>query len=91
MGEYEIAAIMLLVGFLGGVLAGIVAIVSIASRREDQLYTLNGDAPDAMCRAGRRLTGMRAPGSRFSGIEPPFAGEELDEGPRWPVSGFRGL
>jgi hypothetical protein len=65
MNAIEIAVVMLLIGFLGGVMAGIVVIVSVASRREDRHYSLSSDAPDAACRIGRRFTGMSVHGSGF--------------------------
>lgn len=68
MGEDAIAAIMFLVGFLGGVVVGIIVTVSVASRREDSLCTLDGEAPDAVCRGARRLTGMGALGSGFEPV-----------------------
>ena len=43
-------AIFLLVAFIGGVVLGVVVIVSVASRREDRLFSLTGEAPDAVCR-----------------------------------------
>lgn len=51
-------AIFLLVAFIGGVVIGLVVIISIASRREDRLFSLTGDAPDAMCRGARRFIGV---------------------------------
>ena len=50
-----LAAILLLAGFLGGVMVGIIVIVSAASRREDTHYSLDREAPDAACRGARRL------------------------------------
>jgi hypothetical protein len=50
-------AIFLLVAFIGGVVLGLIVIVSLASRREDRLYSLTGEAPDTMCRCARRLMG----------------------------------
>jgi len=91
MNDIAIAAIMLVIGFLGGVMAGIVVIVAVASRREDREYSLTGDAPDATCRGARRLTGMALQGSRFPGIRSAQACEEHDDdGPSWPGGGFRG-
>jgi hypothetical protein len=52
-------AIFLLVAFIGGVVLGLVVIVSVSSRREDRLYSLTGEAPDAVCRGARRLMGAR--------------------------------
>lgn len=58
MDGIELAAIMILVGFLGGIMATIIAIVSVASRREDRRYSLTADTPDVICTAARRLTGV---------------------------------
>jgi hypothetical protein len=56
MGSTDaLLAIMLLVGFLGGIVLGIIVIVSIASRREDAHYSLDRAAPDAACGGVRRL------------------------------------
>jgi hypothetical protein len=41
-----------------GILAGIIAVVAIAVRREDKRHTLTGEAPDAMARGARRLVGV---------------------------------
>lgn len=64
-------AIFSLVAFIGGVVLGVVVIVSIASRREDRLYSLTGEAPDAVCRGARRLMGAWTrggwPGGEISG------------------------
>jgi hypothetical protein len=51
-------AIFLLIAFIGGVGIGVVVIVSIASRREDRLFSLTGEAPDTVCRGARRFTGV---------------------------------
>jgi hypothetical protein len=50
-------AIFLLAAFIGGVVLGAVLIVSVASKREDRLFSLTGEAPDAVCRGARLLTG----------------------------------
>jgi hypothetical protein len=66
MGSTDaLMAIGLLVVFLGGVMAGIIVIVSAAYRREDRHYSLDGMAPDAACRATRRLTGAWVRGHGF--------------------------
>jgi hypothetical protein len=41
-----------------GVAAGVIAVVSMAVRREDRLGTLMGDAPGLVSRGARRLTGI---------------------------------
>jgi hypothetical protein len=57
-------AIFLLIAFIGGAAIGVVVIVSIASRREDKLFSLSGEAPDALCRGARRFTGLWTRGGR---------------------------
>ena len=56
------------IGILGlfvlGVAIGIVLVVSFASRREDRLYSLWGEAPDPACRGARRLLGVWVRGAR---------------------------
>lgn len=59
MGTMAIAAIMLLIGFFGGVVAGIVVIVSVASRREDRHHSLADQAPDSTCEVARHVVGRR--------------------------------
>lgn len=73
-------AIVFLIAFLSGITMGIVLIVSVGSRREDRLYSLTDDAPDAMTRGVRRFVGA---GSRGMGFRP--AGQEPDQarGPDW--------
>jgi hypothetical protein len=58
-------AILLLIAFLGGVFIGVIVIASLASRREDHLYSLTGRAPSPACEGTRRLTGAYAHGSGF--------------------------
>ena len=58
--------------FAAGVLAGIIGVVSVAIRREEQHLTLTSEAPDRLTRAGRRLNGVhvRAPrGAAAAGRE----------------------
>lgn len=55
-------AIMLLAVFLGGVMLGVIVIVSVASRREDRLRSLAGEAPGPACQGARVLTGARVMG-----------------------------
>jgi hypothetical protein len=54
-------AYLILATFLGGVTLGVVAMVAIAVRREDRLYSLSGMAPGAAARGARWLT-------RFGGV-----------------------
>lgn len=65
MGSGEVAAAMvILVAFVIGIVIGVVLIVSFASRREDRLNSLWGDAPDPACRGVRRLVGASVLGGR---------------------------
>ncbi len=57
-GIQVVVAIFLLIAFLSGAVIGVVVVVSIASRREDRLYSLVGEAPDAVCRGARRFMGV---------------------------------
>jgi hypothetical protein len=43
--------------FAAGVVLGVIAMVSMASRRPDRLGTLTGRSPDAIAREARRLNG----------------------------------
>lgn len=54
-------AYLILATFLGGVTLGVVAMVAIAVKREDRLYSLSGMAPGAAARGARWLT-------RFGGV-----------------------
>jgi len=79
-GMEAVAAIMVLVGFLGGVMTGIIVIVSVASRREDRHYSLTGKAPDATCEGTRWLAGVGVRGDRF--LSSRMRPDEPDEGGR---------
>jgi hypothetical protein len=58
-------AMLLLIAFITGVAGGVMLIVSLASRREDRLYTLPGQAPGPACEGARWLTGVGVRGSGF--------------------------
>jgi hypothetical protein len=58
-------AYLILAVFLGGVTLGVVAMVAVAVRREDRLYSLSGAAPSAAARGARRLTRFGGAGSHF--------------------------
>ena len=65
MSSMELAAGMGILGvFILGIAIGIVLIVSFASRREDRLYSLWGEAPDPACKGARRLLGVWVRGAR---------------------------
>ena len=44
--------------FASGVIIGVIAMVSMASRREDRLGTLTQQPPDVIARGARRLNGV---------------------------------
>jgi hypothetical protein len=44
--------------FFVGIIVGVIAIVSVAVRREERDLTLAVDAPDRMSRGARRLNGL---------------------------------
>ena len=58
-------AYLILSVFLGGVTLGIIAMVAVAVRREDRLYSLSGAAPGAAARGARILTRFGGAGSHF--------------------------
>jgi len=58
-------AYLILAVFLGGVTLGVVAMVAVAVRREDRLYSLSGAAPGAAARGARFLTRFGGAGSHF--------------------------
>lgn len=65
MDSAEVAtAIVILVAFVIGSVIGVVLVVSFASRREDRLNSLWGEAPDPTCRGVRRLVGAGVLGGR---------------------------
>ena len=65
MSVLEVAAAMGILFALGmGIVIGIVVIVSIASRREERLFSLWDKAPDATCQGSRRLLGVWVRGAR---------------------------
>lgn len=67
MGGNSAAAVayLILAVFLGGVTLGIIAMVAIAIKREDRLYSLSGAAPGAAARGARFLTRFGGAGSHY--------------------------
>jgi hypothetical protein len=67
MGGSSAAAVayLILSVFLGGVTLGIIAMVAVAVRREDRLYSLSGAAPGAAARGARFLTRFGGAGSHY--------------------------
>jgi hypothetical protein len=55
-GSAASVAFLILATFLGGVTLGVVAMVSVAIKKEDRLYSLDGAAPGAAARGARFLT-----------------------------------
>ncbi len=64
-GSAASVAYMIMAVFFGGVALGVVAMVAVAVRKEDRLYSLSGAAPGAAARGARRLTGFGGSGSHF--------------------------
>jgi hypothetical protein len=64
-GSAASVAYVILAVFLGGVTLGVVAMVAVAVRKEDRLYSLSGAAPGAAARGTRWLTRFGGSGSHF--------------------------
>lgn len=64
-GSAAWVAYLILAVFLGGVTLGVVAMVAVAVRREDRLFSLSDAAPGAAARGARRLTRFGGAGSHF--------------------------
>jgi len=64
-GSAASVAYLILATFLGGVTLGIVAMVAIAIKREDRLYSLSGAASGVAARWARFLTRFGGAGSHF--------------------------
>jgi hypothetical protein len=61
----EFVAYLILAVFLGGVTLGVIAMVAIAVKREDRLYSLSGAAPGAAARGARWITRFGGAGTHF--------------------------
>ena len=64
-GSAASVAYLILAAFLGGFALGVVAMVSVAVRKEDRHYSLSGAAPGAAARGARWLTRFGGSGSHF--------------------------
>ena len=64
-GSAAAVAYLILAVFFGGVTLGVVAMVAIAVRREDRLYSLSGAAPGAAARGARWLTRFGGAGTHY--------------------------
>ena len=58
-------AIAVLAVFLGGIVFGVIAIVSLAINREDRKLSLGGTAPDFTTHSARVLIGVGSRGARI--------------------------
>ena len=61
-GSAAAVAYLILAVFLGGVVIGVVAMVAVAVRQEDRMYTLSEGAPSAGAGGARWLTGFGGAG-----------------------------
>jgi hypothetical protein len=64
-GSTAFAAYGILAGFGAGIVAGVIAIVAVAIRREDKRFSLSGAAPGPVTGGVRRLTGFGSVGSHY--------------------------
>ena len=70
MSGSELAELIVILAiFLGGVVLGVIVIVSMAIKREDRQCTLSGKAPDVVSRGARVLTGVASRDLDFTGRE----------------------
>jgi hypothetical protein len=64
-GSGASVAYLILSVFLGGVTLGIIAMVAVAIRREDRLFSLSDAAPGPAARGTRWLTRFGGSGTHF--------------------------
>jgi hypothetical protein len=64
-GSGASVAYFILAAFFGGVTLGVIAMVSIAIKREDRLYSLSGAAPGAAARGARWITRFGGSGTHY--------------------------
>jgi len=64
-GSAASVAYLILAVFFCGVTLGAVAMVAVAVRREDRLFSLSGTAPGAAARGARWLTRFGGSGSHY--------------------------
>ena len=64
-GSAASVAYLVMAVFFGGFAFGVVAMVAVAVRKEDRLFSLSGAAPGAVARGARWLTGFGGAGSHF--------------------------
>jgi hypothetical protein len=58
-------AITILAIFLGGIVLGVVVVVSVAIKKEDRKFSLSGAAPGFAARGARMLVGFGSRGERI--------------------------
>ena len=58
-------AIAILAIFLGGIVLGVVLLVSAAIRREERRFSLGRKAPDVLTQGARMLVGVGSRGERI--------------------------
>jgi hypothetical protein len=81
MGSTEVvAATVIVFAFALGIAIGVVLVVSFASRREDRLKSLWGEAPDPACGGVRRLVGAGVRGGLPANVVRGYAGDDPDQG-----------
>ncbi len=83
MGSVEVVAAMVIVfAFALGIAIGVVLVASFASRREDRLMSLWGEAPGPACGGVRRLVsagvrgGVPVSGLHYYGKDATGSGQE---------------
>jgi len=64
-GSAASVAYLILAVFFCGVTLGVVAMVAVAVRKEDRLFSLSGAAPGPAARGARFLTRFGGSGSHF--------------------------
>jgi hypothetical protein len=62
----QATAITLLIDFLLGVAFGVIGSASVASRREDRIYSLLHAPPDPVCEGARAIHGVYSRGDGFT-------------------------
>lgn len=65
MSSGAAVAYLILATFFGGFWLGVVAMVAVAVRKEDRLYSLSGAAPGAAARGARWLTRFGGAGTYY--------------------------
>jgi hypothetical protein len=64
-GSGASVAYLILATFFGGFWLGVIAMVAVAVRKEDRLFSLSGAAPGPAARGARRLTRFGGAGTHY--------------------------